>query len=134
VQEVVDRARQSLRSFYQHFDGKHELLVALFEDALLRATDQIRAAATGQKDPLDALKVTIELLFELSRPDPAAQRPLFTDFALQLLTSPGRGEGGPRPAAGPAPTSLTCGRDSRVKAREMRLQFAQPCSPAGCHL
>src|SRR6202453_3920414 len=51
VQEVVDRARQSLRSFYQHFDGKHELLLALFEDALLRATEQIRAAATGPADP-----------------------------------------------------------------------------------
>jgi tetracycline repressor-like protein len=38
VQEVVDRSRQSLRSFYQHFDGKHELLLALFEDALRRGT------------------------------------------------------------------------------------------------
>ena len=47
VQEVVDRSGQSLRSFYQHFDGKHELLLALFEDALRRATDQIRAAAAG---------------------------------------------------------------------------------------
>src|ERR1700730_8559031 len=55
VQEVVERSRQSLRSFYQHFDGKHELLLALFEDALRRATDQIRAAASGQSDPLDRL-------------------------------------------------------------------------------
>ncbi|MGH3182754.1 MAG: TetR/AcrR family transcriptional regulator [Streptosporangiaceae bacterium] len=39
VQEVVDRSRQSLRSFYQHFDGKHELLLALFEDALTLATE-----------------------------------------------------------------------------------------------
>ena len=87
VQEVVDRSRQSLRSFYQHFDGKHELLLALLEDALRRATDQIRAAASGQSAPLDRLKVAVELLFELSRPDPAAQRPLFTDFAPQLLLS-----------------------------------------------
>jgi AcrR family transcriptional regulator len=87
VQEVVDRSRQSLRSFYQHFDGKHELLLALFEDALRRATDQIRAAAQGQARPLDRLKVAVELLFELSRPDPAAHRPLFTDFAPQLLLS-----------------------------------------------
>ena len=29
VQEVVDRSKQSLRSFYQYFDGKHELLLAL---------------------------------------------------------------------------------------------------------
>ena len=42
VQEVVDASRQSLRSFYQHFSGKHELLLALFEDALRRSADQIR--------------------------------------------------------------------------------------------
>jgi len=44
VQDVVNRSSQSLRSFYQHFDGKHELLLALFEDALRRATGQIAAA------------------------------------------------------------------------------------------
>ena len=87
VQEVVDRSRQSLRSFYQHFDGKHELLLALFEDALRRSAEQIRAAAAGQSDPLVRLKVAVTLLFELSRPDPSAQRPLFTDFAPQLLVS-----------------------------------------------
>ena len=87
MQEVVDRSRQSLRSFYQHFDGKHELLLALFEDALRRSTDQIRAATSGQTDPLERLRTAVELLFELSRPDPSAQRPLFTDFAPQLLVS-----------------------------------------------
>jgi AcrR family transcriptional regulator len=87
VQQVVDASKQSLRSFYQHFDGKHELLLALFEDALRRATDQIRAAATAQGDPLDRVRVAVQLLFELSRPDPAAQRPLFTDFAPRLLIS-----------------------------------------------
>ncbi|MFI6757470.1 TetR/AcrR family transcriptional regulator [Rhodococcus coprophilus] len=85
VQEVVDRSKQSLRSFYLQFDGKHELLLALFEDALGRSADQIRAAAAGKDDPLDQLRVAVELLFELSRPDPTAQRPLFTDFAPQLL-------------------------------------------------
>jgi AcrR family transcriptional regulator len=87
VQEVVDRSRQSLRSFYQHFSGKHELLLALFEDALRRASDQINAAAAGHDDPLDRLRVAAELLFELCRPDPTVQRPLFTDFAPQLLLS-----------------------------------------------
>ena len=87
VQEVVDRSRQSLRSFYLQFDGKHELLLALFEDALSRAADQIRAATSAQKDPLKRLNVAVTLLFELSRPDPAARRPLFTDFAPQLLIS-----------------------------------------------
>jgi AcrR family transcriptional regulator len=87
VQEVVDRSRQSLRSFYLQFDGKHELLLALFEDALSRSADQIRAATSSQQDPLERLKVAIELLFESSRPDPTAKRPLFTDFAPRLLVS-----------------------------------------------
>lgn len=87
VQEVVDRSRQSLRSFYLQFDGKHELLLALFEDALSRTSEQLRAAADGRTDPLDKLQVAVELLFELCRPDPSAQRPLFTDFTSQLLSS-----------------------------------------------
>lgn len=87
VQEVVDRSHQSLRSFYLQFDGKHELLLALFEDALSRSAEQIRAATQAQADPLERLKVAIELLFESSRPDPAAKRPLFTDFAPRLLVS-----------------------------------------------
>ena len=86
VQEVVDRARQSLRSFYQHFDGKHELLLALFEDALRRATDQIRAAAIGQSDPMEALKVAVQLLFELSRPDPKAAHAPLLALLTDLLT------------------------------------------------
>jgi AcrR family transcriptional regulator len=87
VQEVVDCSRQSLRSFYQHFDGKHELLLALFEDALRRATAAIAAAAEAKPDPVEALRTAVQLLFELSRPDPAAHRPLFTEFAPQLLLS-----------------------------------------------
>lgn len=87
VQEVVDRSRQSLRSFYLQFDGKHELLLALFEDALSRSADQIRAATASQTDPIERLQVAVQLLFESSRPDPAARRPLFTDFAPRLLVS-----------------------------------------------
>src|SRR5580693_859084 len=85
VQDVVNRSSQSLRSFYQHFDGKHELLLALFEDALRRATIQIAAAANAQPDPIDALRTAVQLLFELSRPDPDAHRALFTEFAPRLL-------------------------------------------------
>jgi AcrR family transcriptional regulator len=87
VQEVVERSRQSLRSFYLQFNGKHELLLALFEDALSRTADQIRAATEDKATPMEQLKVAVELLFELSRPDPSAKRPLFTDFAPRLLVS-----------------------------------------------
>ncbi|WP_024804384.1 TetR/AcrR family transcriptional regulator [Nocardia sp. BMG51109] len=87
VQEVVDRSRQSLRSFYLQFDGKHDLLLALYEDALARTTEQIRAATTNGTHPLEKVRTAVELLFHLCRPDPLARRPLFTEFAPQLLSS-----------------------------------------------
>src|ERR1700730_7182767 len=87
VQEVVDRSRRSLRSFYLKFDGKHELLLALFEDALSRSAEQIRAATQGHSDPLERLQVAVKLLAGFARSDPDAQRPLFTDFAPRLLVS-----------------------------------------------
>jgi AcrR family transcriptional regulator len=87
VQEVVDRSRQSLRSFYQHFGGKHELLLALFENALRRSADEIRAAATTEVDPLAGLELAVRMLFESSLPGPESSQPLFTDFATQLLMS-----------------------------------------------
>lgn len=87
VQEVVDRSRQSLRSFYMQFDGKHELLLALFEDALSGAAERIRAATEKKSDPLDKLKVAVTMLFEVSSPNPSNYTPLFTDFAPGLLVS-----------------------------------------------
>ena len=37
VQEVVERSGQSLRTFYQYFAGKYELLLALFEESVAGA-------------------------------------------------------------------------------------------------
>ena len=42
VQEVVERSGQSLRSFYQYFEGKYELLVALFEDSVRSTAETLR--------------------------------------------------------------------------------------------
>src|SRR5215212_6781808 len=42
VQEVVERSGQSLRSFYQYFAGKHELLLALFEESIRTTADHLR--------------------------------------------------------------------------------------------
>ncbi|WP_217561524.1 TetR/AcrR family transcriptional regulator [Streptomyces sp. GbtcB6] len=87
VQEVVERSRQSLRSFYQHFDGKHELLLALFEDALSTSAAEIREKAAAGRDPLDRLKIAVDLLYGSSTPRKGQQSPLFTDFAIQLLVT-----------------------------------------------
>ncbi|GGK59239.1 TetR/AcrR family transcriptional regulator [Streptomyces flaveus] len=87
VQEVVERSKQSLRSFYQHFDGKHELLLALFEDALAKSAAEIREATSAAKKPLERLRIAVELLYKQSQPRPGKQSPLFTDFAMQLLAA-----------------------------------------------
>ncbi|QFG26087.1 TetR/AcrR family transcriptional regulator [Actinomadura sp. WMMB 499] len=85
VQEVVDRSKQSLRSFYQHFDGKHELLLALFEDALVEGAAEIRQAAAEHREPLPRLRAAVETLYAQCSPPPGPRGPLFSDFGLQLL-------------------------------------------------
>ncbi|MFF0085837.1 TetR/AcrR family transcriptional regulator [Streptomyces canus] len=87
VQEVVERSKQSLRSFYQHFDGKHELLLALFEDALSQSAEDIREATAAIKEPLERLRIAVDMLYSSSQPRPGEQSPLFTDFAMKLLVS-----------------------------------------------
>ncbi|MEU9242663.1 TetR/AcrR family transcriptional regulator [Streptomyces sp. NPDC048385] len=87
VQEVVERSRQSLRSFYQHFDGKHELLLALFEDALSKSATTIREESAAGPDPLSRLRIAVDLLYDSCRPRTNQQSPLFTDFAMQLLVT-----------------------------------------------
>ncbi|MDT7545154.1 MAG: hypothetical protein QOE99_1264 [Actinomycetota bacterium] len=48
VQELVERSKTSLRSFYQHFGSKDELLLALFEEV-------IRVQAAAWRDELAGL-------------------------------------------------------------------------------
>ena len=84
VQEVVDRSQQSLRSFYQYFDGKDELLLALFEAEMDPFLNRVReATATG--DPLDRLRDAVLLLYELSSPGRVSEKPVFAEFAQRLV-------------------------------------------------
>ena len=48
IQEVIDRSKQSLRGFYEYFDGKDELVLALFEETVREAGADIRAAVDGR--------------------------------------------------------------------------------------
>jgi len=86
VQEVVDRSKQSLRSFYQYFDGKHELLLALFEEEMGEAVARIKRE-TVDGDPLDRLERIVTILYELCAPAEMSQQPLFLEFAQRLLVT-----------------------------------------------
>lgn len=55
VQEVVEKSGQSLRSFYQYFDGKYELLLALFEDSIRAAAATLEELVDKEEQPLDRL-------------------------------------------------------------------------------
>src|SRR6478735_3794892 len=53
VQEVVEQSGQSLRSFYQYFAGKHELLLALFEESVRSTAELLRTAIAADDDPAE---------------------------------------------------------------------------------
>ena len=62
IQDVVERSKQSLRAFYEYFEGKDELVLALFEETLDEASADIQAAVAAESDVMEKLHVfTIRL-------------------------------------------------------------------------
>ncbi|OMC38193.1 TetR family transcriptional regulator [Mycobacterium sp. GA-1841] len=59
VLEVVERSKTSLRSFYQHFSTKDELLLALIDKIMAESTQRWRADTDGLAGP-EALETLIE--------------------------------------------------------------------------
>jgi AcrR family transcriptional regulator len=59
VLEVVERSKTSLRSFYQHFSTKDELLLALIDKIMSESTKQWREATNGLPST-KALRVLID--------------------------------------------------------------------------
>ena len=47
VLEVAERSKTSLRSFYQHFSSKDELLLALIDKIMTESTQRWRADTDG---------------------------------------------------------------------------------------
>ena len=92
VQEVVDRSGQSLRSFYQYFGGKHELLLALFEESVRSTTEYLQDEIARVDDPLERLHTFVVEYYRLCRPTQGegsgtvGRAPFMAEFAQQLLT------------------------------------------------
>jgi AcrR family transcriptional regulator len=55
VQEVADEAGQSLRTLYQYFASKDDLLLAVYEEAMRTYARLIRAAIADLDDPVERL-------------------------------------------------------------------------------
>jgi AcrR family transcriptional regulator len=59
VQEVADEAGQSLRTLYQYFESKDDLLLAVFEEAMRTYARIIRRAIAGFEDPVERLAACV---------------------------------------------------------------------------
>ena len=93
VQEVVDRSGQSLRSFYQYFAGKHELLLALFDEAIRSTTERLEEQLVKEHTPLDRLHRFVVEYYRMCLPAPRGRAtknnptPVLAEFCHQLLTA-----------------------------------------------
>jgi len=91
VQEVAERSGQSLRTFYQYFAGKHELLLALFEDSITSATAHLQEVIAQGEGPLDRLHRFAVEYYRMCRlklnDQPASGPAPMVEFGQQLLTS-----------------------------------------------
>src|SRR5215831_15966104 len=97
IQEVVDRSKQSLRGFYQYFDGKDELLFALLEETIRESLKDLQAAVESESKPLERLRAFTICLHEWCEPlgtrrkRGAHNRIPISEFSLQLaLKDPDR--------------------------------------------
>jgi AcrR family transcriptional regulator len=97
IQEVIDSSKQSMRAFYQYFDGKDELLLALFDTTVRESIEDMQAAVDGEQDPLERLHAFVIRLHEWCEPVGAPRkrgahnrRPI-NEFSVQLaFTHPDR--------------------------------------------
>jgi AcrR family transcriptional regulator len=90
IQEVVDRSKQSLRGFYQYFDGKDELLFGLLEENVRESIEDLQEAVESEAKPLEQLRAFTIRLHEWCEPlgtqrkRGAHNRLPISEFSLQL--------------------------------------------------
>jgi AcrR family transcriptional regulator len=90
IQEVVERSKQSLRGFYQYFDGKDELLFALLEESIREAFEDLREVVASDSEPLERLRAFTIRLHEWCEPlgtrrkRGAHNRVPISEFSLQI--------------------------------------------------
>lgn len=94
VQDVVARSNQSLRSFYQFFDGKHHLLLAVYEGSMHAASVTLAETLASESDPMERLRLFVTTLYKWSVADPIEAPPAahlavrsMADFLLGLLAT-----------------------------------------------
>jgi AcrR family transcriptional regulator len=88
VQELVERSKTSLRSFYQHFGSKDELLLALFEEVIRVSSQEWRRQVEAQDDCVAGLESLVVTMYAqaIDQSMGGVSRAL-TSYHLQLAES-----------------------------------------------
>jgi len=93
IQEVVERSKQSLRGFYEYFAGKDELVLALFEESIREAGEDIQRAVDAHSDPLGRLRAFTVRLHEWCDPGETPRkrgthnRRAISEFSMHLAAN-----------------------------------------------
>jgi AcrR family transcriptional regulator len=86
VQDVLARADTSLQTFYRHFSGKDELLLAVLEEWVSTSADRFRSRARRHRDPVDQLESVIKGPFRPGGPaGPVGRARLIVSEHLRLV-------------------------------------------------
>src|ERR1700736_5818800 len=59
IRAVLENTALSRRAFYERFEGKDDLVLAVFEHAILTAASHLTELATTTADPLERLRVIV---------------------------------------------------------------------------
>jgi AcrR family transcriptional regulator len=87
VQDVIDRSRMSIRTFYKYFASKEDLLVAVYETVVAKeAVPRLRKRIGRFRDPMLRLRAYIEGLVELTTKTGPVGRTL-TNYQNRLAES-----------------------------------------------
>lgn len=73
IQNLVEHSGQSLRSFYHHFAGKYELLVAVFEEGIRHCAVYLEGRIEDEPDPLGRLEAFVTEYYRLCRGNASAE-------------------------------------------------------------
>src|SRR5450631_3583230 len=93
IQEVIERSKQSLRGFYEYFDSKDELVLALFEETVREADLDIQQAVDTESDALERLHVFTIRLHDWCDPGEAPRkrgahnRRAISEFSMHLAVN-----------------------------------------------
>lgn len=73
LRAVLERAQLSRRAFYERFDGKDDLILAVFEQTLRDSAERFREELAEIDDPLERLRFIIEAMVLGARSDAAVR-------------------------------------------------------------